>query len=72
VDELLDLVDLHGYSDRSVDRLSGGEQQRVALARTLAPQPRLLLLDEPLANLDRQLREELVGDLRAIPQPASA
>jgi thiamine transport system ATP-binding protein len=66
VDELLDLVDLHGYADRSVDRLSGGEQQRVALARTLAPQPRLLLLDEPLANLDRQLREELVGDLRAI------
>ncbi len=66
VEELLDLVDLHGYSDRAVDRLSGGEQQRVALARTLAPQPRLLLLDEPLANLDRQLREELVGDLRAI------
>jgi thiamine transport system ATP-binding protein len=66
VDELLDLVDLRGYADRSVERLSGGEQQRVALARTLAPQPRLLLLDEPLANLDRQLREELVGDLRAI------
>jgi ABC-type Fe3+/spermidine/putrescine transport system ATPase subunit len=66
VDQMLALVDLHGYGDRSVDRLSGGEQQRVALARTLAPQPRLLLLDEPLANLDRQLREELVGDLRTI------
>jgi len=66
VDAMLNLVGLRGYGDRSVERLSGGEQQRVALARTLAPQPRLLLLDEPLANLDRQLREELVGDLRAI------
>ncbi len=66
VDEMLEVVNLAGYHARSVDELSGGEQQRVALARTLAPSPRLLLLDEPLANLDRRLREELVDELRAI------
>ena len=66
VDEMLELVDLAGYQRRTVDELSGGEQQRVALARTLAPSPRLLLLDEPLANLDRKLREELVDELRTI------
>lgn len=63
---LLDLVGLDGFGGRSVTELSGGEAQRVALARALAPRPRLLLLDEPLAALDRALRETLLGDLRRI------
>jgi ABC-type Fe3+/spermidine/putrescine transport system ATPase subunit len=66
VDEMLALVNLQAYAQRAVDDLSGGEQQRVALARTLAPNPALLLLDEPVANLDRLLREELVQELRRI------
>lgn len=66
VAHMLDLVGLGGRGDRRIARLSGGERQRVALARALAPQPGVLLLDEPLASLDRNLREELRGQIRRI------
>ena len=66
VQELLALVGLAGFDDRAVGGLSGGEAKRVALARSLAPHPRVLLLDEPLTGLDRDLHERLATDLAAL------
>ncbi|MCI7552190.1 MAG: ABC transporter ATP-binding protein [Actinomycetaceae bacterium] len=64
--EMLQLVELGGYENRAITTLSGGQAQRVALARSLAPEPRVLLLDEPLSALDRDLRESLAHQLRRI------
>jgi iron(III) transport system ATP-binding protein len=66
VEEALELVELSAYADRPVTQLSGGQMQRVALARSMVYQPQILLLDEPLSNLDAQLRLRLRDDLRRI------
>ena len=66
VAEVLELVGLSGFEGRDVATLSGGEAQRVSLARALAPKPRVLLLDEPFGSLDRLLRERLINELRPV------
>jgi ABC-type Fe3+/spermidine/putrescine transport system ATPase subunit len=66
VAEALSLVRLTGVEDRRPHQLSGGQQQRVALARAIVHEPRLLLLDEPLSNLDAQLRDEMRGELKRL------
>jgi len=66
VKRVLDLVHLEGYGDRAPGQLSGGQQQRVALARALVMEPKVLLMDEPLSNLDAKLREEMRTEIRRI------
>jgi iron(III) transport system ATP-binding protein len=68
VEEALATVGLAGYGERPATRLSGGQQQRVALARAIVHRPQLLLLDEPLSNLDASLREEMRIELRRLQQ----
>src|SRR5690606_3126668 len=63
---LLKQVGLSNFENRKVNDLSGGEQQRVALARALAPQPRLLMFDEPLGALDKSLKDDLLHEIRLI------
>lgn len=66
LEEMLELVQLSGYARRYPHELSGGQQQRVALARALAPQPSVLLMDEPFSNLDTHLKAAIRGELRQI------
>ncbi|MFD1910694.1 ABC transporter ATP-binding protein [Halodurantibacterium flavum] len=72
VAEALETVGLAGYEKRRIQQLSGGQRQRVALARCLAMKPRLLLLDEPLANLDAHLREAMVEEFRRLHRATGA
>lgn len=66
IEEMLRVVDMAGFEPRNVTQLSGGQQQRIALARSLAKQPAVLLLDEPLASLDRKLRQHMQFELKEI------
>lgn len=66
VNEMLELVGMGKYNKRNVNDLSGGEAKRVALARSLAPSPSIILLDEPLTGLDRKMHDQLCGDLADI------
>jgi iron(III) transport system ATP-binding protein len=68
VAKVLELVELTGYETRAPNQLSGGQQQRVALARALVMEPKVLLMDEPLSNLDAKLRETMRGEIRKIQQ----
>jgi len=71
VREVLELVNLEDFASRRVTELSGGEQQRIAFARALAPRPKLIMFDEPLGALDRALREQLLEELRSLLHKAS-
>ena len=68
IKEALELVDLAGFEDRYVDQISGGQQQRVALARALILKPKVLLFDEPLSNLDANLRRSMREKIRELQQ----
>src|SRR5574337_656700 len=66
MEEVLKIVGLHGLEDRPAPKLSGGQQQRVAFARALVNQPKVMLLDEPLSNLDAKLREQMRFEIKAL------